>query len=156
MVKFVVLNNTFCAVFMHLGETVSRLKLCAEGFIRSGDVDLRLVLPTYNLCFWLIENGAYVHLPVDYFAVAFVKISGEYKIYSQNYDDVKKLVAILENVLGLRENTSDFYAIAHEDSLLGPFAKSYHGWRLRSTNLWWALVTGVCQQNASFKQGCCW
>ncbi|MDK6028924.1 hypothetical protein QPL79_06070 [Ignisphaera sp. 4213-co] len=130
-----------------------RLNLCAEGFIRSGDVDLRLILSTYNLCFWLIENGAYVYLPVDYFAVAFVKISGEYNIYSQNCDDVDRLVSILENVLGLRENTLDFYVIAHEDSLLGPFAKSYYGWRLRSTSLWWALVTGVCQQNASFKQG---
>ncbi len=112
---------------MQFNETILKLNLYVEEFLKNRDVDLRLILSAYNLCFWLVEDSAYVYLPVDYFAVAFVKSSGEYRIYSQNCNDVDRLISILENVLGLWKNTLDFYVIACEDSLLDPFAKRYHG-----------------------------
>ncbi|RLF01357.1 MAG: hypothetical protein DRJ59_06210 [Thermoprotei archaeon] len=55
--------------------------------------------------------------------------------------------------LGLDEKYYEFYNIAEGDPLLAEVARSLRGMRLRTTDLWTALIIAVCQQNASFKQG---
>jgi N-glycosylase/DNA lyase len=129
------------------------LRLCAEGLLEARGADPWLTATTYNLCFWLGEHYSYVYLPSDEPSVAVVLRNGGYRLYSQSCSNVDELVKKLEEVMGLREDPSEFYSKARGDPLLGPFAVEYSGWRLRSSGLWWALVTGTCQQNASFKQG---
>lgn len=107
----------------------------------------------YNLCYWIRDDSWYIYLPVDVVSVAIVSDRGEYKIYSEDCDRVSQLRDSLRFVLGVDEDLESFYEIAGRDSLLSDFARLYRGWRVRSSDLWWSLVVGVCQQNASFRQG---
>jgi N-glycosylase/DNA lyase len=133
-----------------LGSVVE-LKRCESGELKADGVDLGVTLRVYNLCFWIGARHAYVFLPVEGWAVGLVKWSGEYEIYAEECSGYFK--PVLEEVLGLHEDLSSFHTLAKRDPLLGDFVTTYPGWRLRTTSPWWALVTGACQQNASFRQG---
>jgi len=128
-----------------------RLKHCSNGRIASERLDVKTTVVTYNLCFWIRSNYAYVFLPTNEPSVAVVGYDGSYEIYSSSC--AEDLDVVLDQTLGVNEDLSCFHRLARKDPLLGDFASGYPGWRLRSTSLWWALVTGICQQNASFKQG---
>ena len=129
-----------------------KLTLCAHGKFSGVNVDFEKTMNVYNLCFWLSDNCAYTYIPWSKsLAVAKVYWSGDYEIYSEICE--KDLVEKLKWMLGVHEDLSEFYKIASEDLLLSNFVRAFHGWRLRSSDLWWALIVATCQQNASFKQG---
>lgn len=129
------------------------LRLCGEGSFERADVDYKLTGAVYNLCYWIGDRESYIYLPGDVIGLAVIDYNGKYRVYSENCTDAKKLRSRLEFVIGLNEDIDSFHHLARRDPLLGGFTETYSGWRLRSTSLWWGLVTGICQQNASFKQG---
>jgi len=65
-------------------------------------------------------------------------------------EDVAKMV---EHALGVDEDLAEFYGVAGRDPLLYEVPRALSGMRLRTTNLWNAMLIAVCQQNSSFAQG---
>lgn len=131
----------------------TQLALCDEGDFGKQDLDYRLIGAVYNLCFWTSSREFYVYIPGDGINLALVDHHGKFKIYSDSCRGSSELRSRLRFTLGLDEDLSGFYSHARSDTIIGDFVEEYRGWRLRSTDLWWALVTAICQQNASFKQG---
>ncbi len=76
----------------------------------------------------------------------------EYRVYCAGRPE-GDAAPILEWVLGLVEDTRPYLRLARGDPLVGGVAEAMPGLRLRSTSVWAALLTAVCQQNASFRQG---
>ncbi len=118
------------------------------------DYDLSLTLSIYNFGFWFDGSKCFIQLDTNGETVAIMEVSGRFTIYSRDKSiKCSDLVDKLAYILGLSEDLSKFYELAENDPILGCFSKKYRGWRVRSTSLWWGLVIGICQQNASFKQG---
>ncbi len=136
---------------------MKRLHLCAGLDIgdeaRAKELDLFRIFSVYNLHHWFDGYRARLALDLEKPAVAIVDVDGKAGIYAPSCSDIDTYVAKLRWILGLEEDLSEFYSIAMHDPLLSRFATEWRGWRLRGCDLWWALVIGVCQQNASFKQG---
>jgi len=130
-------------------------ELTCKGYIElPKNYDLNLVLSVYNFGFWFDGTNCFLQLDNEGNIVALINTSGRYVIYSKDKSlKCSDLVNKLVHVLGLNEDLSKFYALADKDPLLGCFSRKYRGWRVRSTSLWWGLVIGICQQNASFRQG---
>jgi len=125
-----------------------------RGFLNPHNVDLYTTLSAYNFSFWFNGRTGLIVLDDRGEEIALVDIaSKEYRIYSMRETDCVESFERLSWSLGLDEDLSEFYRIALNDPLLSNFVKEYPGFRVRATSLWWALVIGVCQQNASFKQG---
>ncbi len=59
----------------------------------------------------------------------------------------------LEKLLNLEVDLEEFYNDAKDDPLIGCVARKYKGLRPRRTSVKGAILIGVAQQNASFKQG---
>ena len=129
--------------------------LICKGFIKSTrNYDLRTVLSVYNFGFWFNGSECFIQLDTDGNTVALIDTTGRYAVYSKNKNmKCNNIVDRLTYILGLNEDLSEFYILAEKDPLLECFSKKYRGWRVRSTSLWWGLVIGICQQNASFRQG---
>ncbi|RLG81904.1 MAG: hypothetical protein DRO40_08965 [Thermoprotei archaeon] len=132
---------------------MDKLKPCIHGKIDTGEVDLYLTLAVYNFGFWFNGVRGFVILDDMDPVVAEVSTSGDYTIYSLSGNCSSEYINRLEWSLGIQEDLTMFYKLGMDDPLLGEFIRKYYGWRLRSTSLWWALIIGVCQQNASFIQG---
>ncbi len=114
---------------------------------------------------WRLVLGAY-SFPWEYDGVTGRFAVGDTVLVAEtNKDQVEVCVYSLKNVCAdideriivsffdLRNSYREFYEKALKDPLLFEFAKKYYGWRPRQSDLWWATVIGVCQQNASFLQG---
>jgi len=133
------------------------LKLCTELDLgveaASRGVDLFKVLSVYNLHYWFNGHTATVVLDLYEPAVALVGVDGRSRVYASSCRDEDLYVRRLRRLLGLDEGLEDFFSKALRDLLLSMFASEWRGWRLRGADLWWALVVGICQQNASFRQG---
>ena len=132
-------------------KLVAGLDLSREAAAKG--VDLFKTLCVYNFGFWFNGREARVVLDLELPAVALVSVDGAARIYAPPGSDAPELEERLLFSLGLRESLESFYAMAAADPLLSAFAREWRGWRLRSCDPWWALVTAVCQQNASFRQG---
>lgn len=130
-----------------------KLELCKESRFKHSGIDIRLVSTVYNICYWTNRDHAFIFIPGERLSIAMVRFDGSFELYSEECGNSNKIVEGLEFVMGFKDNVNEFYELAIKDPLLSDFAETYHAWRLRSTDLWWALVTGICQQNASFKQG---
>ena len=75
-------------------------------------------------------------------------------LFSQNkVDCIDILFEKVEDIIGINEDLKDFHKIWRRDPLLSQSYDFLRGFRLRKTGLWNALLIGVCQQNASFRQG---
>jgi len=59
----------------------------------------------------------------------------------------------LNYIIGLHEDLSEFIDTGLKDPFLADFAREWSDWRIRSTDPWFSVLIGVCQQNASFRQG---
>jgi len=134
-------------------KLMNKLKPCIHGKIDTKEVDLYLTLAVYNFGFWFNGVNGFIVLDDVEPIVAEVSISGEYTIYSSPRKCSNEYITKLEWSLGINEDLTLFHELGIKDPLLGEFIRKYRGWRPRSSSLWWALVIGVCQQNASFIQG---
>lgn len=132
-------------------KRVEELKQCETGVLPSGIVDYALTSSVYNLCFWILKDKSIVFLPGANTTVAIIYHNGRFEVYSSECNT--RYTPIVKMVLGVENDYTGFYDLALRDPLLRDFATMYRGWRLRQSDLWWSLVTGICQQNASFKQG---
>ena len=124
-----------------------------RGMAAEQGVDLSKTLGVYNFSFWYDGSVAKIAVDLKTPAVALVSVDGKAQIYAPPGSDATRLEELLLSELGFRESVEGFYAKAVVDPLLSAFAREWRGWRLRSCDLWWALVTAICQQNASFRQG---
>jgi len=134
-------------------KLMNKLKPCIHGKIDTEEVDLYLTLAVYNFGFWFNGVNGFIVLDDVEPIVAEVSISGDYTIYFLSGNCSKEHITRLEWSLGIKEDLTLFHELGIKDLLLGEFIRKYRGWRPRSSSLWWALVIGVCQQNASFIQG---
>lgn len=129
------------------------MKHCHDGELNKKDIDVKNTSIVYNLCFWIGERSSYIYLPGEPLSVVELTYDGQYRLYSEDCSREDEYVLKLIKALGVNEDQSDLYVRGLGDPLLGSFLNTYRGLRLRSTDLWWALITGTCQQNTSFKQG---
>ncbi len=128
--------------------------ICSGKLDTGGEIDLDFVLSHYNFSFWY--NGWKGYVIIDEYEPLVAEIntsSNEYTIWGTGASHCRENLQKLIEILGLREDLSEFHTRARNDPLIGPFTTKYPGWRLRTTSLWWAIIIGVCQQNASFQQG---
>jgi N-glycosylase/DNA lyase len=138
-------------VFIELHDG-KKLKLCFDGDLPGKLLDYRLIGSVYNLCFWVDGYKSIIFIPGLDYSVVVLYFNGKYELYSESCC-CEDLVKKFHFTIGLNEDIGGLIKLASRDPLLGEFLRTYRGWRLRSTSLWWAIVTGICQQNVSFKQG---
>jgi N-glycosylase/DNA lyase len=62
-------------------------------------------------------------------------------------------VESVADMLGVNEDLSDYISLGRGDPLVGGVVETMPGMRLRRASIWYSLLVGVCQQNASFRQG---
>lgn len=110
----------------------------------------------YNFSWWF--NGESLSIPLNdiVFVVRDTGDELEVNLYASRIlssDDVDSAIKSIEHILGLKEDLSEFYAIMARDPLLSLSLEDLQGMHLRVSTPWIAAVVGVCQQNASFKQG---
>ncbi len=129
------------------------LKACGEYQLEEelSSIDLHKVLAVYNFSFWYDGRSSWIILDLRDPTVALVSTDGYVRLYGVTCSE--DFVGELEHVLGISEDLSGFFKLGAGDPLLGEFLREFKGWRLRLSPLWWSLVIGVCQQNASFRQG---
>ncbi|HDJ83997.1 MAG TPA: hypothetical protein ENG44_03245 [Desulfurococcaceae archaeon] len=118
--------------------------------------DFTLTASAYNFSWWF--NGKRLILPMEDDVVVTV-IEDREELIAKIYSFKRKEVNIvyiedkIRYIIGVDEDLKEFYNIMSRDPILGPSASVLHGLHVRATTPWLATVIGVCQQNASFKQG---
>lgn len=133
---------------------MSRLEKIYHDTLDTRGTNLYLTLSTYNFSFWFNGRRGVVVLDEYVPVVAFVNTDGSFEIHSAKRDvPIGEYVDRLKRMLGINEDLGEFYNLSKNDPILMPFGRELVGWKPRSTSLWWGLVIGVCQQNASFRQG---
>ena len=78
------------------------------------------------------------------------------EVWSETRDDeiIEKIIKTTTHVLGLDEDLGSYYEIVKDDPLLAIVEKQLYGMHMRATSsLWEGILIGICQQNASFRQG---
>jgi len=107
-------------------------------------------------------DGKYAYIPLEfdsYFGVtracmeeSVVKL--EVFLTSGNSDLIERALDRAIFILGLKENLDEFYSLCTNDPLLDVVKKEFLGIHMRAVpSVWEGLLIGICQQNASFKQG---
>jgi len=122
------------------------------------DFSFELMASAYNFSWYF--DGSELIIPIGHGELTIAVVGKEGKeelritLFSQkkiNYVDA--LFEKVEDVIGINEDLKDFHKIWRRDPLLSQSYDFLRGFRLRKTGLWNALLIGVCQQNASFRQG---
>ncbi len=78
------------------------------------------------------------------------------RIFAEKPDDelIEHGLKVARHVLALDEDLTEYYKIIEKDPLLGIIPKKYLGLHMRAVaSLWEGAIIGICQQNASFRQG---
>ncbi|HDI75548.1 MAG TPA: hypothetical protein ENF55_06290 [Thermoprotei archaeon] len=120
-------------------------------------LDFRKTAMIYSFS-WIFD-GKNLYLVVSYNPVTIAKVSQiDHELKVEAYSEQKtitksELSEKIEITLGLNEKIEEFYEKIREDPLLRYVPTALRGARLRSVDLWTGIVTAICQQNASFKQG---
>ncbi|RLG88737.1 MAG: hypothetical protein DRO15_02190 [Thermoprotei archaeon] len=120
--------------------------------------DFRLTASAYNFS-WFFNGRKLLHI-VDYKEpiVAMIEEIKPRKL-KITFCSTKKLTNIeyyfekTIDSLGITEDLDEFYELWKKDPLLSPSLKHLKGLHIRSSPLWVSIIIGICQQNASFKQG---
>ncbi|OYT53589.1 MAG: hypothetical protein B6U76_08340, partial [Desulfurococcales archaeon ex4484_217_2] len=122
------------------------------------DYDFKLTAATYNFSWYF--NGKELLIPLSYEepVVALVKEESKKQLQARILStkreiDIGNYLAKIKFVLGIEEDLKEFYDIWAKDKLFRKSLRILKGIHLRATSLWNALLIGICQQNASFKQG---
>ncbi|RLG74779.1 MAG: hypothetical protein DRO23_05700 [Thermoprotei archaeon] len=122
------------------------------------DYDFKLTAAAYNFSWYFNGKELLIPLSCEEPVVALVKEESEKQLQARILSmkkevDVDKYLAKIKFVLGIEEDLKEFYNIWAKDKLFRKSLGILKGIHLRSTSLWNALLIGICQQNASFKQG---
>ncbi|MEM1609115.1 MAG: hypothetical protein QXG81_07585 [Ignisphaera sp.] len=125
-------------------------------FKKPKDFSFFLTASVYNFSFWF--NGKRLLVPLEDAIIVLADLGSEiearvYVSKNRRLEGVDGLGKIVEHVLGLVENLTEFYGIVAKDPLLSPSLETLYGMHIRASQPWIASVIGVCQQNASFRQG---
>ncbi len=135
----------------------AKLRETIELEVKTKPYSFKLTAQIYNFSWWY--NGRTLIIPLENDVVAKVYESDREgaliaEIYVVNENtDIREVVEKISGILGLNENLSGFYEYASRDPLLSKASEILKGYHVRTTSLWNALLIGVCQQNASFRQG---
>lgn len=124
--------------------------------VRRKPYSFKLTASTYNFSWWY--DGEKLVLPLEDDIIAVVEEGGgelKARIYAigKGEVDLNDIVEKLEYVLGVDEDLGEFYEKARSDPILSQSVGVLRGLHIRATTPWMASIIGVCQQNASFKQG---
>lgn len=120
------------------------------------DYNFALSASVYNFSWWF--NGEVLLIPLNDI-VFLVRDSGEeldvrlYASHTLDSDTIDNAFKSIDHILGLKEDLSEFYKIMARDPLLSSSLEDLRGMHMRVSTPWIATIVGVCQQNASFKQG---
>lgn len=134
-----------------------RLKYFGRIFFRKpSDFSFFLTASVYNFSWWFDGESLIVVLNDVAFVARDVGEEIEVDIYTYPGIDthgVEHNINILRHVLGLDEDLTEFYDIMSRDALLSKSLSALRGMHFRASTPWIASIIGVCQQNASFRQG---
>ena len=137
---------------MKLSKVASRIIGLPEDF------SFELMASAYSFSWYFDGSELIIPIGRGELTIAVVRKEDREKLritlFSQkkiNYVDI--LFEKVEDVIGVNEELKDFHKIWRRDPLLSQSYDFLRGFRLRKTGLWNALLIGVCQQNASFRQG---
>ncbi|MEM0027132.1 MAG: hypothetical protein QXT53_04755 [Ignisphaera sp.] len=125
-------------------------------FKKPKDFSFFLTASVYNFSFWFSGERFLVPLEDTILVLADFGSEIEARVYvskNRRLEGVDELGKMVEHVLGLGEDLTEFYGIVARDTLLSPSLEMLYGMHMRASPPWIASVIGVCQQNASFKQG---
>ena len=123
------------------------------------DYDFRLTASIYNFSWYYSGDGILkLILDLEYPTIAVARVCGLkilcIDVYSSaRYEDISEYIELIRHILGLSEDLTAFYKLWRTDKLLSKSMSYLAGFRVRASPLWISLLIGVCQQNASFKQG---
>jgi len=122
------------------------------------DYNFKLTAAAYNFSWYFNGKELLIPLSCEEPVVALVKEKSEKQLQARILStrkgvDVDKYLAKIKFVLGIEEDLKEFYNIWAKDKLFRKSLRILKGIHLRATTLWNALLIGICQQNASFKQG---
>lgn len=135
-----------------------RLSLVYEDELRPVEgYSLGLTLAAYGFG-WVYWGGGGGRVLLCPGAVAELSVEGgvvvRYRVYAGGGAGCwEEAVGLLGWALGAVEDYSGFHRLAAGDPLAGCMAAELRGLRLRGLGAWPALLVGVAQQNASFRQG---
>ncbi len=122
------------------------------------DYSFYLTASAYNFSWYF--NGSKLLLILDYDApiVSLIEEAAPRKFKAticskSNVTINSRYFELIEDILGVNEDLSEFYKIWQKDKLLSASLVHLRGFRVRRVSPWLGLLIGVCQQNASFKQG---
>ena len=126
--------------------------------VKVEDYNFKLTAPMYN--FSWNYNGSSLLLILDYHRpiVACIRETERNKLRitlhsSTPITNSAKYFELAEEVLGVSEDLSEYYNLWRNDPLFSQAYDVLRGIHVRLTPLWLGLLIGICQQNASFKQG---
>lgn len=124
--------------------------------IKYEDYNFDLTAATYNFS-WFYD-GEHLKIIIDFNpTIAIVRkknhVSLLIEVFGRNSLSRGQIIDLLAYLLGISEDLGDFYRLWSKDKLLGKSYGKLCGFRVRATPLWISLLIGICQQNASFKQG---
>ena len=122
------------------------------------DYSFKLTASAYNFSWYF--NGSELIIPIDHeeLIIALIREVDLRKLKitlfsKRKVNHTETFFEEVEDALGVNENLKLFYDLWMRDPLLSQSYKSLKGFHLRKTKLWNALLIGICQQNASFRQG---
>lgn len=121
------------------------------------DYKFDLVASVYNFSWYF--DGDILKLVINYepLTIATIREVGNdvlsVEVYSRSRVSKDLIMDLINYLLGLYEDLNDFYQLWKMDKLLSKSFNFLKGYRVRASPLWNSLLIGVCQQNASFKQG---
>ena len=78
------------------------------------------------------------------------------EIFSERRDDefIEEALRVTDHVMALGEDLREFYDLVRDDPLLAIINGDLRGLHMRAMqSIWEGLLVGICQQNASFRQG---
>ena len=126
--------------------------------VKVKDYNFKLTASMYN--FSWNYNGSSLLLILDYHRpiVACVRETGRNKLRVTLHSSIPitnsaKYFELAEEVLGISEDLSEYYNLWRNDPLFIQAYNVLRGIHVRLTPLWLGLLIGICQQNASFRQG---
>jgi len=143
-----------------MGRYRRLVKIHEDTILPKEPYDFKLTAMCYASCWDFDGKQAYIPFYTSSGMGCTVASRGEegvvVSVYAEKADDefIESGLSVAKHVLGLDEDLREYYKIIEDDPLLGIIPRKYRGLHMRAvTSLWEGVLIGICQQNASFRQG---
>ncbi len=122
--------------------------------------NFELTASCYATCWDFDGERAFIPYTSDKMRVAIVASRQNNEINIEIFSEssrepvIDESLKVANHVLGMEEDIANYYRIIRDDPLLKIVLQKLQGLHMRAVpTLWEGLIIGVCQQNASFRQG---